>query len=108
MGGAAGGYNIPVSLSDASGFSMPTNFNAPTVFNFGSPGSRFDFTSSQEANPVMPVTATSSAAEGNAGSSSSGSGVGTATSAIASLLTPTNLLIAGAVVALVIFFKYHH
>jgi hypothetical protein len=69
------GYNIPVSLSAASTTSLPQNTGMPVYFVFDSTDSRFG-AFSQEANPVQPATATSSAANGKASSESSGSGVG--------------------------------
>jgi hypothetical protein len=74
------GYNIPISLSSASTWSVPTSINASVPIVFGS-GDLVSAGESQ-ANPVQPATATSSAAEGNAGSSSSGSGATTGGSSV--------------------------
>lgn len=61
------GYEIPVSLSSASAFTVPQSITSPTIFNFGSgdvEGGRFDTTQS----PIAPVTATATSALGDASS----------------------------------------
>ena len=73
-GGGGGGYNIPVSVSAASTFSVPQTINAPSYVVYGS-ANRVGGDTEQNPSNINPATATSSAAEGNAGSSSSGSGV---------------------------------
>lgn len=66
--GAGVGYNIPISVSLAESHSLPQNTEAGTNFYFGSVSGPSGITNSQEANPINPATATSSAAEGNAAS----------------------------------------
>lgn len=95
--GGGGGYNIPVSLSAASSVSTPLNQAAGTVFNFNSPGASGDVYH-QEANPVNPATATSSAALGGDSNAETALGnLGQATG-----IPPKYLLIGGGVVAAVV------
>lgn len=71
---AGAGYNIPVSLSDATGFTTPFAFEAPNIILF--PGAQLgSYQGGIRQNTEQPVTATSSAAEGNAASHASGTGV---------------------------------
>lgn len=100
---AGAGYNIPISLSLAQSVSTPISITAPTVFNFSSPNASGGFASS-EANPYNPVTATSSAAEGNA-AASSGIG-GSAQAAATGSNLSTWLLIGAAVVGLYLLVKH--
>ena len=100
------GYNIPVSISNATTSTLPISIGAQTTFNFSSPYATGGYNSTQ-ANPIAPATATSSAALGNAAASSSGSGVGTG---LLGALTPTgtsttssNLLLYAAIAAAVWF-----
>ncbi len=68
------GYNIPISISSASTFSVPQTTNAPTYINFGT-GAQQGGDIAQNPSNINPATATSAAAEGNADAKSSGSGV---------------------------------
>lgn len=98
--GGGGGYNIPVSLSDATAQAFANQFQAGTTFNFDSPYSGTNY-AAQSANPTLPTTATSAAAEGDALASTSGSGVVLAASpAGVSVNWKMIAAIAGAVVAL--------
>lgn len=57
------GYEIPISVSAASSFSVPQSIASPTIFNFGAgdvDGGHY----ANEQDPVQPVTATASAALG--------------------------------------------
>jgi len=99
--GQSGGYNIPVSLSAASSTSTPLNQAAGVVFNFGSPGASGSVYH-QEANPVNPVTATSSAALGEGATATSTSELGDIMGSGAGLkLTPAVLAIGAAILLLV-------
>lgn len=94
--GGGGGYNIPVSLSAASSTSTPLNQAAGTVFNFSSPGASGDVYH-QEANPVNPATATSSAALGGDSNAETALGnLGQSTG-----IEPKYLVIGGAVLLVV-------
>jgi hypothetical protein len=96
---AGAGYNIPISVSAAESFSMPTAFNAPSLVNFGTGANFRETGGNANASPVQPATATSATAqEGNAMASTQGSGVGTSSSQ--QTLTQTELLIWGGVISL--------
>lgn len=71
---ASAGYTIPVSASIAESTSIPQNQAAGTVFNFASPGASGDWYS-QEANPINPATAVSSASTGGPSASAADGGV---------------------------------
>lgn len=71
---AGAGYTIPISASIAESTSMPQNQAAGTVFNFASPGASGDWYS-QEANPINPATAVSSASTGGPSASAADGGV---------------------------------
>lgn len=64
---AGAGYNIPISLSAADSFSVPTSFASPTYFNFS--GSNVRQGGDVESNPLSyaPATAVSSAAQDSPG-----------------------------------------
>lgn len=73
---AGAGYNIPISASVASTFSVPQTQNAPSYIIFGATGGNIGGDIQQNPSNINPATATSSASEGgNAASASSGSGV---------------------------------
>jgi len=72
--GAGTGYNIPISLSAASTFSVPQTLNAPSYVVYGS-GNRVGGDTEQSPQNINPATAVSSASQRDASASSSGSGV---------------------------------
>lgn len=114
---AGTGYNIPISVSMAETFSLPQNTAAGTVFDFGPVGGNSGDVYSQEANPIAPATATSSAAEGNAASipsentqgqsqGSNGSALPSTSGSFLSSISTTDYLIIGAtVLGAVVLFK---
>ncbi len=86
------GYEIPISVSAASSFSVPQSIATPTIFNFGSgdvDGGHF----SNEQDPVQPVTATASAALGGDSNAASSTPI-----SMGAGINPNTILIAGAVV----------
>lgn len=94
------GYNIPVSVSAASSTSTPLNQAAGTVFNFSSPGASGDVYH-QEANPINPATATSSAALGGPSNAQTSLGdLGQGGGGLA--LTPKVMMIGAAVFLVVV------
>lgn len=62
---AGAGYNIPVSVSDATAQNQTLSFTAGTVFNFGSGVARGDVTTLENTTEQRP-TATSAAAQRDA------------------------------------------
>lgn len=106
--GGGGGYNIPVSLSDARSQAFANQFQAGTTFNFSSPYSGTKY-AEQGADPILPSTATSAAAEGDALASTSGSGVMAVPSPAAVKLNwPVIAALAGAAILVIgaaIYFK---
>jgi hypothetical protein len=70
MADGAGGYNIPISVSLASTFSVPQTANAPTYIIFGS-GNKTGGDTQQNPSNINPATAVSSASQGDGSSARS-------------------------------------
>lgn len=70
MAGGAGGYNIPISVSLASTFSVPQTANAPTYIIFGNRNVTGGDTQQNPSN-INPATAVSSASQGDGSRASS-------------------------------------
>ena len=104
--GSGAGYNIPVSLSLAESYATPQNTAAGTVFNFASPFASGD-TYSQQANPVNPATATSSAAQRDATAQTTSPTVvgGADMPGVTNWSKVTFMVLAGLILALVIWKK---
>jgi hypothetical protein len=93
------GYNIPISLSAASTFSVPQTLLTPSYVVFGT-GNRVGGDIEQSPQNINPATAVSSASQRDASASSSGSGVEGLIAGSGGVDTKT-LLIAGSAIVIV-------